>query len=186
MQINESRRIATFRPSLTQVKASQWSRCASCFSPLRSWKALIETAALAVAGRWEHFAHDADIGVRGIGPTLEQAFEQAAFALMAVVADPSTVAATNSVALSCEASNDEDLLYDWLNAIVFAMATRRMIFGRFKVRIHGHHLRAIAWGEPIDVARHAPAAEVKGATYSELRVHRDPAGQWIAQCVVDV
>jgi len=47
-------------------------------------------------------------------------------------------------------------------------------------------LRATAWGEPIDAARHHVAVEVKGATYTELAVkHRDD-GQWVAQCVVDV
>jgi tRNA nucleotidyltransferase (CCA-adding enzyme) len=147
---------------------------------------LNEAVASTIAGRWEHFDHDADIGVRGFGPTLESAFEQAALSLTAVVCDPATVAPAATIALSCDASTDEELLYDWLNALVFAMATRRMVFSRFKVRIHEHRLRAIAWGEPIDVARHAPAAEVKGATYTALRVGRDPAGGWVAQCVVDV
>jgi tRNA nucleotidyltransferase (CCA-adding enzyme) len=137
-------------------------------------------------GRWEHFAHDADIGVRGTGATVESAFEQAAYALMAVVCDPAAVAPARPVALSCNASNLEDLLYDWLNAVVYAMATRRMLFTRFKVRIRGQRLRAIAWGEPIDLERHSPAAEVKGATYTALRVWHDPAGSWTAQCVVDV
>ena len=26
-------------------------------------------------GRWEHFPHQADMGVRGVGPTLADAFE---------------------------------------------------------------------------------------------------------------
>jgi len=34
---------------------------------------------------WEHFSHDADIGVRGFGPSIEAAFEQAALAQTAVV-----------------------------------------------------------------------------------------------------
>ncbi len=135
---------------------------------------------------WEHFAHDADIGVRGLGSTIEHAFEQAACALTAVVTDLATVAPNTAVALSCDAPSEEDLLYEWLNAVVFAMATRRMLFRRYKVRIHGGRLRAVAWGEPVDVARHAPAAEVKGATYTELKVARDPSGQWVAQCIVDV
>ena len=33
-----------------------------------------------ITGHWEHFSHDADMGVRGIGPTLEETFEQAALA----------------------------------------------------------------------------------------------------------
>ena len=41
--------------------------------------------------RWEHFPHDADIGVRGIGASKEEAFEQAALALTAVLTDPRTV-----------------------------------------------------------------------------------------------
>ena len=34
---------------------------------------------------WDHFPHDADVGVRGIGATPAQAFERAAEALAAVV-----------------------------------------------------------------------------------------------------
>jgi tRNA nucleotidyltransferase (CCA-adding enzyme) len=65
------------------------------------------------------------------------------------------------------------------------MATRRMLFARFAVVIDGHTLRGEAWGEPVDVARHQPAVEIKGATYTELRVAQED-GRWIAQTVVDV
>ncbi|MEW5891370.1 MAG: archease, partial [Pseudomonadota bacterium] len=37
---------------------------------------------------WEHFRHGADIGVRGIGDTLGEAFAQGALALTAVVTEP--------------------------------------------------------------------------------------------------
>jgi SHS2 domain-containing protein len=66
------------------------------------------------------------------------------------------------------------------------MATRRMLFGRFELAIEGDCLKATAWGEPVEVARHRPAVEVKGATYTELAVRRRADGSWIAQCVVDV
>jgi len=78
------------------------------------------------------------------------------------------------------------LLVDWLNALVYEMATRHMLFARFDVNIENHRLQAVAWGEPVDVARHRPAAEVKGASFCELAVRRQPDGQWIAQCIVDV
>jgi SHS2 domain-containing protein len=38
----------------------------------------------------------------------------------------------------------------------------------------------------VDVARHQPAVEIKGATYTELKVGRTDNGLWFAQCVVDV
>ena len=136
--------------------------------------------------RWEHFHHGADIGVRGIGPTRERAFEQAALALTGVVTDPSLVAPTIAVPIERAASDSEVLLVDWLNALVYEMAVQAMLFSRFEVRIEGERLRATAWGERVDVARHQPAVEVKGATFTELRVGSDAGGTWIAQCVVDV
>ncbi|RME32404.1 MAG: archease [Gammaproteobacteria bacterium] len=136
--------------------------------------------------RWEHFHHQADIGVRGIGPDLGTAFEQAALALTAVITDPSRVRPVEPVTISCAAPDPEYLLLDWLNALIYEMATRHLLFGRFEVHIDDHALRATAWGEPVDVGRHRPAVEVKGATFTELKVARSPAGEWVAQCVVDV
>lgn len=139
-----------------------------------------------MVARWEHFRHEADIGVRGLGPTREAAFAQAALALTAVITDPGRVEAREPVRIVCSAPDDALLFCDWLNALVFEMATRRMLFGRFEVRIDGGRLEATAWGEPVDVGRHRPAVEVKGATYTELDVRPLPGGGWLAQGVVDV
>lgn len=135
---------------------------------------------------WEHFAHDADIGVRGFGPTPAEAFEQAALALTAVLVEPERVEPLEAVEIGCRARDLEFLLVEWLNALVYEMATRRMLFSRFAVAIGDGGLSARAWGEPVDVARHQPAAEVKGATFTALAVTRDDRGGWRAQCVVDV
>ena len=137
-------------------------------------------------GRWEHFAHGADIGVRGIGATKEAAFEQAALALTAVVTDLDAVRADTAVQIECEAPGDDHLFVDWLNALVYEMATRRMLFASFAVTIEGTHLRATARGETVDRVKHEPAVEIKGATYTSLRVERGGDGAWLAQCVVDV
>lgn len=136
--------------------------------------------------RWEHFPHQADVGVRGLGATLEQAFEQAALALTAVITDPADVAPREAIRLSCAAPDAELLLVDWLNLLVYEMATRNMLFGRFAVHLQDSRLTAQAWGETLEVARHHPAVEVKGATYTALKVAQQPDGGWLAQCVVDV
>ena len=139
-----------------------------------------------MTAHWEHFPHEADVGVRGIGATPEQAFEQAALAMTAVIADPATITPTQAVAIEAEAPDMELLLVDWLNALVYEMATRKLLFSRFEVHIDGQVLRGKAWGEPADAAKHQPAVEVKGATYTALRVAQNPDGEWVAQCVVDV
>lgn len=134
---------------------------------------------------WEHFEHGADVGIRGFGPTLDTAFEQAALALVATVTDPDSVRPTVAVHLTCEAPNLDILLVDWLNILLYEMATRHMLFGAFSVRIRGTRLDATAHGEPVDLARHDPRVEVKGATFTTLRV-ADEDGRWIVQCVIDV
>lgn len=138
-----------------------------------------------MSGRWEHFEHEADIGVRGFGETREEAFVQAALAMVAVVSDPATVRPTERVDIECESADEELLLAEWLNRIIYEMSSRNMLFGRFSLRLEGLRLRGSAWGEPVDRPRHQPAVEIKGATYTSLRVARQ-GGQWVAQTVVDV
>lgn len=135
---------------------------------------------------WEHFEHQADIGVRGIAPSLAEAFEQTALAMTAVVTDLSCITSSTDIAIECTEPDNEMLLVDWLNSLIYEMATRKMLFGRFKVNIVNGKLTAIASGETIDIQKHQPAVEIKGATYTELKVTQQANGLWLAQCVVDV
>ncbi|MDH3687931.1 MAG: archease [Gammaproteobacteria bacterium] len=137
-------------------------------------------------GHWEHFAHAADIGVRGCGSSLEQAFEQGAMALTAAITDPEQVKPEQLVTVQCEAPDRELLFVEWLNTLIYEMATRNMLFSRFRLKIEGNVLRAEVYGEGVDLRRHEPAVEAKGATYTELYVGAVNDGPWVAQCVVDV
>jgi tRNA nucleotidyltransferase (CCA-adding enzyme) len=134
---------------------------------------------------WDHFSHDADIGLVGTGPTLAEAFRQAALALTAVVTDPAGVRPAREVPISCRAPTDELLLVEWLNALVYEMAVGSLLFGDFRVTIADQSLQAVALGEPVDPDRHEPAVEIKGATLTALQVSA-VAGGWRVQCVVDV
>jgi tRNA nucleotidyltransferase (CCA-adding enzyme) len=135
---------------------------------------------------WMHFIHDGDIGVRGVGASKDEAFEQAAIAMTSTITYSEKVEPKEAVEISCEGTNDEALFADWLNALVYEMTHRKMLFSRFDVRLDGCRLRAKVWGEKVDVARHEPALEIKGATRIELKVKQDETGMWVAQCVVDV
>jgi SHS2 domain-containing protein len=139
-----------------------------------------------IESHWEHFSHQADIGLRGIGASKAEAFKQAALALTAVVTDLRSVHSKESIEITCEAPDDELLLVDWLNHLITESATRHMLWCEFTIQIESHCLRATAWGESVDPARHHPAVEVKGATYTELLVRQNPDQTWLAQCVVDV
>ena len=92
----------------------------------------------AAVTQWEHFDHGADIGVRGIGRTAAQAFEQAALALTAVVTDPANVQLHEVRRLECEAADLEALFYQWLNAV---MPSGNSLPGQLKHRTarRAHH-----------------------------------------------
>ncbi len=139
---------------------------------------------------WEHFHHRADIGVRGYGPDPPSAFARAALAMTAAMIDPRTVKPVNRVTIHCRAPGLELLLYDWLNALIYEMSTRRLLFSFFEVKITAHgqlwELQAEARGEKLQASRHHPAVEVKGATLTELSVRKIAAGRWLAQCVIDL
>jgi tRNA nucleotidyltransferase (CCA-adding enzyme) len=145
----------------------------------------MSAAAPAAKSGWEHFPHDADVGVRGWGATPGEAFEQGACALMAIITH-AEIKADIAVAVTCEAPDLEVLFVEWLNAIIYEMAVRKMVFHRFAVRIQGMRLDGTLWGEPVDIVRHAPACEPKGATFTALRVVEGPDGTWSAACIVDV
>lgn len=135
---------------------------------------------------WEHFSHGSDIGVRGIGSSVEEAFEQAALALTAVVANVATIEQREIVEVRCDAPDLELLLVSWLNAIIYEMAVRRMLFSKFRIALAGYSLTGALAGERVDPERHQVAVEAKGATVTALRVTCNPDGQWLAQCVIDV
>ena len=135
---------------------------------------------------WEHFEHEADIGLRAQAPSREALFEAMAAALTAVVTEPSLVRPEKELSIHCEAPDDALLLVDWLNALIYEMATQGMVFGAWRVDLDGQRLDARVRGEAVDRERHQPAVEIKGATYTALAVEKLPGGDWAGQCVVDV
>lgn len=138
------------------------------------------------AAHWEHFPHDADVGIRGFGSDAGKAFEQAALGLTAIITDNPGTEHSETVDISCESSDIELLFYQWLNALIYEMAIRKVVFFEFEVTIDADRLSARVYGEPIDRLRQRPQVEPKGATLTELRVRQLSNGCWMAQCVVDV
>lgn len=134
---------------------------------------------------WEHIEHDADIGVRGIGNTVEEAFAMAGVALTAIIMDPAIIPSRLEVKVNIEAPELELLLVDWLNSIIYEMDTKHLLFSEFKVKIENNRLEAILQGEKMENLTQDFGVDIKGATYTELKVAQEK-GLWIAQCVLDV
>jgi SHS2 domain-containing protein len=135
---------------------------------------------------FETFEHGADIGIRGRGRTLSEAFENGAKSMYSLVVEGlDTVIPEKPVTISCESFDLECLFVTWLNSLLAESDIQRLIFSDFKVKIQDLKLTGTAMGEPFDFSRHRRGVEVKGATFTELAV-RQEGDLWIAQCVVDV
>lgn len=134
---------------------------------------------------YETFEHEADVGIRGFGSTIEEAFENGAKAMFSIIVDLNTVEVKDSVELSCSAFDKETLFVEWLNNLLAKAHLSRMIFSKFKVKIVNNDLVGTAFGEKLNKEKHKPAIEVKAATYSNLRAAK-VSDIYIAQCIVDV
>jgi protein archease len=134
---------------------------------------------------YETFDHEADIGIRGFGSSIEEAFENAALAMYSVMVRIETIEPREPKEINLSAPDEELLLVEWLNALLSLSDIERMVFSRFEVKIEGTSLTARAWGERLDRIRHEANVEVKGATYHMLKVGKS-GGRYVAQCVVDV
>lgn len=136
--------------------------------------------------RWEHLTHGTQLRVRGNGRTPEEALEQAAVALCALVADPMAVEVREEVEVECNAHDLDALLADWLRAIIHNMAARRLRFRCFAVRLDGWHLFGLAYGEHLDPARHQGSLALRGVSLVGPTVRRQADGWWTAECGVQV
>jgi len=134
---------------------------------------------------FETFEHGADVGVRGFGDTLEEAFANGAKAMFSVMVDIGRVEAKDTFEIKCSSYDSETLFVEWLNHLLTLAGTERAVFSEFQVHIENYNLKGLASGEKFDPKRHEPGVEVKGATYSMLKVEKKNH-QFMAQCVVDV
>ena len=123
--------------------------------------------------RYELLEHTADVMVRCRGKTLEECFENAAYALSDQTVDPESVDRKLEVPIEVSGEDDETRLYNFLSEVLFIEEAEVFAFSDFKVSIDGEKVSAIGWGEPLDLGKHHPKMEVKAITYHMM--HVDPS-----------
>ncbi len=135
---------------------------------------------------YEYFEHQADIGIRGKGTTLAEAFEQAALAMFEIMVETRELQVNKPQSVEVEGNDLNELLIAWLSELLFLKDVEGKMFSRFEIEsINKNKLVANVYGEPIDPSRHKLKLEVKAATYTQLIIEKKD-NNWIAQCLVDV
>src|SRR5215211_6616990 len=103
---------------------------------------------------FELFEHTADLGLRVHADSQEELFVEAARGLLAMlVANPQEVRAVDSKTISLTADEPAYLLFDWLNELLYAFETDKLLFSQFDLQVH-NGLTATCRGEPMDPGRH--------------------------------
>jgi protein archease len=133
---------------------------------------------------YQYFDHDADIGIEARGKTLEEAFENTALAMFAIMAHPATVIPERRVEVVFSEPDTELALVEWLNRLLAQARMRGMVLNAFKLERDGELYRGEAWGMPWKPGLER-GVEVKGATLTMLKVEGQKEG-WQVRCVVDV
>lgn len=139
---------------------------------------------------YEQFEHKADVGIRGYGKTIEEAFVNGAKAMFSVMVNLKKIEPKKEIKIECEADNLEELFVEWLNTLLSEAGIENLVFSEFKIKEikktnSGYKLVGVVQGEELNPEKHEPKVEVKAATYSQLKIERK-GNQYIAQTIVDV
>lgn len=140
---------------------------------------------------YAYLDHEADIGIRATGSTLEEAFEQGAKAMLNVMWDISKVEERENVQIECEAMDIPELFVEALNEMLSKQGIEELALARLRVdeikkQPDGRYkLKGAAFGETLNLDKHTVKTEVKAATYAGLR-YEGKEGKHIVQCILDV
>jgi len=139
---------------------------------------------------YEYLDHEADIGVRGIGATAEEALAEGARAMLHVMVNPRTVTPATEIPVRCQADDLESLFVTLLNELLYLREVKAttlvdLCVTRLEEIDSGWMLEGITSGEPLDPDKHEFLTEVKAATYFGLKYYME-GDRHVFQCVVDV
>jgi SHS2 domain-containing protein len=121
--------------------------------------------------KYKFIEHTADIGLEAYGQNLADAYGNAAYGLFSIITDLRKVRKTESRVVEIQEKTPEDLLFEWLNYLIYLFDAEQMIFKECHIQdFDGRRIKAICYGEKADLTRHQMKTGVKAATYHLLKV----------------
>ncbi len=120
--------------------------------------------------------HTADVGIEAYGATIEEAFENAAKGMFAIITNDGKIESKEKRKVEIDFDEDEEiLLVDWLTELLYLHDVEGLVFGEFKVKIN-KKLVGYAYGEKYDRQKHGYGTEIKAVTYHMLEIKRNKKG----------
>ena len=136
---------------------------------------------------FEFIDHTADVGIIAYGANLGQAFSNAARALFSLITELDSINEVLYRDIELVASDEESLLVEWLNGLIYLFDTENILFKRFDVIVlNDRRLKGRGYGEKVDSSRHQLKTGVKAATYHMLSVDKDKDSGYRVQVILDI
>jgi SHS2 domain-containing protein len=120
---------------------------------------------------WEHFEVEADVGVRGWGPTRADAFAQVTLGVFALLVSPDQLRPAERREVRAQADGPESLLVAWIDECLYVHDVEGFVAQSVEMTVCTDTLaHGVLHGEPVDPARHQLGTVVKGATHHQVAV----------------
>ena len=132
--------------------------------------------------KFKFLEHTADVKFKAFGKSIKEVFENSALALI----NSQYKEKINSIIkkkIKVSGKDNESLLYNFLEEILFLIDTKGFLMSKCKVRIKGFKLEADLIGD--DIKNYNISIDAKAITYNEMFVKKEKK-RWVAQVVVDV
>ena len=132
----------------------------------------------------------ADTAFEAEGKTLDELFNSAALATTNVmVRNLESVKASVEREVAIQAEDLEQLLYKFLQEIIYYKDAQLLLFSRYDVKVESSEgqyiVNARFYGEKLDMKKHDLIVDVKAVTMHRFEVKQIPNG-WRAVAVLDI
>ena len=143
---------------------------------------------------YKYLEHSTDAFVQAYGSCLEELFENCAKGLVNIMFDINKVEIRESMTITADGNDLENLLYDWLEKVLLKILIEQIVLSRFSIEISENYsnvdekkylLRAHVGGEAVSYDKHEYKIEIKAVTYHELKIQR-LSSRYIATFLVDL
>lgn len=140
--------------------------------------------------KYNYLPHISDVYIVAYGLTLNEAFENAAEAMFNIMTDISKVRSINMFKICVKGIDECNLLYNWLEELLFLFDTSHFIFSKFKVykiekENSSYILEGEAYGESFNPVIHKKGKEVKSPTYSLMEISQSNS-TYVIKFVLDI
>lgn len=123
---------------------------------------------------FEIINHTADVGIKAYGADMKAAFANAARGLFSLITELDDIEEVIHRDVELTAPDQESLLVEWLNELIYLFDAENIIFKRFDInQLSQTQLKARSYGHKVDSSKHKLKMGVKAATYHMLKVEKN-------------